>query len=719
MDIKTPSGSGQIFHYLFRKRPTIGLMVIFLGLTGLGALITGIIQSEPNKNTKYVAYIGRYTDHAKGSPEKQELNPFDLMHEVSLRTYLENIDLPYHQLQLKTFNCERSGAKSDSIYQLISKDSSIVMVIDNTWGEHIKVCANTIRENEIPVIAINADQNELNFGKNVVFTGSHDNTPYDITAFIDKVMHVKEVNFISEVDYPLHHIYLKALSNAGIKVNQQFLLHSKTFSGQDSLAFYKKLDSFYRANPEEEDRLLLLNVHVGIGNGLLDYIDQRFEHLKTIGHAYVVNPTHIRHFGNENHNDLIICSNPTDALTKTLHNNIYTLKERYPDYFKNPNHPMFVERCFDAIEMIKNKFEWKNDTSSLRKQDFIDYFRYLPNKTIVEEDELYEYDSTLTIMPELYFTEYSGGHFHSYPLQLNTDREVIPNLFFGMEIADIYDIDMNSNSFTSDFYYWVKLDTGNIVAEQYIIFQNMKQNESSKELIFEKINGSQIYKLYKVSGVFYVNYDLSEYPFDHQEIFIRAEILNPANKIKVSFDQKSFLSDSKKIEQFKITEWNKNRFYVTVDNEISLGMHGDPDIDDEKLSEFKNIYFRLDVKRKSTTPLLEIIVPLLMIGMISISLMFMRDISFENLGEVSIGVFMSIVAFSISYSASTPTSDYLTRADFLFWLTFIVVLFNFMVVVVINGIWNAEQIQKISIRKVSTLIGMSYFAAAGWIILGP
>jgi hypothetical protein len=95
----------------------------------------------------------------------------------------------------------------------------------------------------------------------------------------------------------------------------------------------------------------------------------------------------------------------------------------------------------------------------------------------------------------------------------------------------------------------------------------------------------------------------------------------------------------------------------------------------------------------------------------------MKDISFENLGEVSIGVFMSIVAFSISFSASTPNSDDLTKADFLFWLTFVVVLLNFMIVIAVNAIYDAEKVKTMDIRKTSVLVFVAYMGLVSWVLL--
>lgn len=700
---------------IFSKKYRFLLLITFACLVTLGSIYTyqkiqASTSHDIGKETKYVAYIGRYTDASKGIPkDKQDLNRFDLLHDAVLSEYLKRLELPHHTLKLKTFDCEKSGAISDSIYKVIAQDSSIVLVIDNTWGVHLKECSQTIKALNIPVISINADKNKEDFGNNVIFTGSHDHTPLDMVAFLKQVLKVKKVNMVSETDYPLHELYLEALQKENIAVNKLFSLKGKEFHAQDSSSLYQELADFYTKNPEEKNTWTLLNTHAAIGNNLLAYLDKTSDSIQLIGHSYIVNHDEIKTFGDQNNNRLIICSNPTDALTKQMTVDIDKFKRKYPLYFENPNHSMFVERCYDAVEMIKNKFEYQPDTSFLGKQDFVQYFRSLPEKTIVEADELYIYDSTLTVLPELYFTEYTSGKLHSYPLQLNERREVIPNLFFGMEIADIYDINMNSNSFTSDFYYWVKLDSANLDAEKHIIFQNMKQSESSKELIFEKIHGSTVYKLYKVSGIFYVNYNLDKYPFDKQEIYIRAEILNPSDKIKISFDQKSFAKDDKKIESFKITEWNKEKFYVTVDNEINRGMHGDPDIDEDKLSEFKNIYFRLEIGRKVLKPMLEIVLPLILIGLISCTLLFLRDISFENLGEVSIGVFMSIVAFSISFSASTPSSDSLTRADILFWITFIIVLVNFGIVIAVNAIYEPEELKKMDVRKMSYAICIVYF----------
>ncbi len=656
-------------------------------------------KHKAGKQVKYIAYIGRYTDINDSLPQEQQTpNKFDLLHEISLKKYVEEIDLPHTQFELKTFDCRKSGKLSDSIYQVIAKDSNIVAVIDNTWGAHIRECAHTIKSRNIPVIAINADRNNLDFGTNVIFTGNNDHVPLDEISFLKKALKRTSVNFITEIDYPIHETFMQEFQRNGIAVVNQIEVQGKNFAATDSIRFFKALDSVY-TKLENQKTVTVINVHAKIGNMLINHLDRHYGQLKLLGHSYVVDIDKLKNFGEHNHNDLILISHPTDAISKQLTLDVEGLQKENPEYFEFTNNSMFVKRCLDAALIIKNKFKFEKDTNTLNKQDFIRYFHSLRGQSIKEEEDLYEFDSLLTMLPELYFVEYNSGKLSSYPLQLSMEREVIPNLFFGMEIVDIYNIDINSNSFTSDFYYWVKLDTTQREAEKFIIFQNMKQSESSKELIIEKRKGSMLYKLYKVSGVFYVNFELKEYPFDRQEIFIRAEILNPSNQIKVSFDEKTFTIDPNTIEKLKITEWEKEKFYVTVENTVAKGLHGDPDISEARLSKFKNIYYRLVVSRNAVSPLLEIVLPLFLIGIVAISLLMIKDVSFENLGEVSIGVFITIVAFSISYATATPNTEDLTRADMLFWTTFAVVLIVFLIVIVTNSIYDKEAIVDIDLRK--------------------
>jgi hypothetical protein len=666
--------------------------------------------------------MGRYTNIKDTVPiDQQKKSRFDLLHESVLRKYLEdfNKELENTRLELKTFDCNRNPVAGDSIYKnIIAPDTNILLVVDNTWGVDIMASANTIREYQIPVIAINGDKNGLDFGPQAMFTGNGDLVPYDLSSFITKALGTTKVNFITETDYPLHHTYLKAFDQFGIEVDSMFILLGKAeVTPEDSTVFFTNLMEYYRANPEKQKQWLVINAHMNWGNRIIKFVDKNLTDCRLIGHAYITNVSKAFGFGKNNHNELILITDPTDAMSEAITHDLAYFRKKTPEVFDFINAPLYMNRCNDVMSIIRGKFQYKPDSVNVTRRDFVDYFVSLSGNTLATDNDLYDFDSSLVRITELNFSSYKGGGLYSFPKQLNHKREVIPNLFFGMEMVDLYDVDMNSSSFSADFYYWVKLDTGNRIAEKYILFQNMKQSESSKELILESEDGGILYKLYKVSGKFYVNYELGDYPLDHQELAITVEIISPVDKLKISFDQSSFQQDKNLLEKFKVNAWKKENYFVTVDSKVSSTMRGDPNNPENRLNKYKSFSFRLLVKRHFLGPLLQVILPLLMIGFIAISMMFVRDITFENLGEVSAGIFLSIIAFSIALSEFVPRSSELTKADLLFWITFTVVFFSFMTVIVINSIYTKSVVKKMNIRKMSATTAILYILSVIWVLV--
>ena len=236
----------------------------------------------------------------------------------------------------------------------------------------------------------------------------------------------------------------------------------------------------------------------------------------------------------------------------------------------------------------------------------------------------------------------------------------------------------------------------------------MKSNQGTRESIIENTEGSSLYKLYRVSGNYFANYDLADFPFDTQELNVVVEILCPEDRVKISFDQSALLLDSAAVSKYKVTGWNRRACFVTVDNMISRTVKGDPHGTAGVLKKFKNFAFHLRLERVVLGSFLQIILPLVLIGLIGVALLFIRDLSFENVGEVSIGLFLSIIAFSIALNTIIPSSNSLTRADMLFWLTFVVVFASFMIIILLNILFDAERVREIRVHYVRTAIAIMY-----------
>lgn len=677
-------------------------------------------KKEKHRPTKYVAFVGKYTNQKdpEGKPSAANIGV-----EVALRYYLnqynQSSNKPY-QIKLKEFDNCADGGFSRKLYEdVIGVDSSIFAAIDFTWGAHFKKAAHVVRDLDIPVVTINPDHNNLDFGNNALFMYNDDDTPIDLTAFVKNAAKINRVNFISESDYPLHFEYLKSFDSLDLQIKNLIAFngeHAKDTHDYDSI--YTRIQKIYDDYPKDTSVKLtfLFNTHSQNGDTILKYIDQKMQNVRVVGPVYFAKNTKDGDFGVDNGNEMILINRPADALSKRLLKDLMKLKKERPEIFNSSIGSICIKRAFDAYQIIRKGLEYGDNKTSPSKKNFQAYVHSLRSANVVGEEDLYQFNNEGSMVKELVFSNMIKGKTLSYTMQLNSHREVIPNLFFGMEIQDIFDLDVNTNSFSADFYYWVKVDTADAHVESYISFQNMKQSESTKELVIEEQKDNILYKLYRVSGKFFVEYDLRNYPMDKQEIDIIVEILRPIDDVKISFDKESFVQDSSLLERFKVPGWEKEGYFVTVNNKVTNTMRGDPTHDSGTLNKFKKFYFSLDVKRNWLSGFLEIILPLAMISFISIGLLFTKDISFMTLGEVSVGTFLGIIAFSISLSETTPSTSYLTKADLLFWLSFITNFISFMVVIVLNSRYDEISVKRVNINSVKYPLLIFYPVAVAAIL---
>ncbi len=660
-----------------------------------------------NKKVRYVAMVGKFTDHEH--PEKPP-NEFNVAIEKALRFYLKQKSKEYSdvELRLKVFDNQKLAEKSKQFYSKdIAQDSSIICAIDFAWGSHLKEAADAIRKNGIPVITINPDHNNLDYGKNALFVYNDDEMARDLSAFVQN-LGIKEVDFITESDYGLHQAFLHELGNRNITIGDTLAFRSDSIRDkEDFKSIISEIDQRYRGRDDQQINIVM-STHSMYGDTIVSYIDKHFKNVRIIGPVFITTYGEGSGFGRNSNNEIIIIDKPMDALSKKLTKDLQKLRKLYPKIFKVEKAPLFIKRSYDAVALINQAIKNRPSGATVNRSLMKDFVNNCPGKTIIDKEELYVFDENNSLIKDLTFTSLKNDKVFSYKRQMNSKRETVPNLFFGMEVQDIFDLDVSSNSFSADFYYWVKMDTSDAGTENFISFQNMKQSESTIDLVIEEQVDDILYKLYRVSGKFFVEYQLANFPNDKQEIDIIIEILRPVDAVKISFDKSSFELDSTVLDRFKVPGWQKTGYFVTVNNHITKSLRGDPRHTSGNFNKFKTLSFSLDVERNFLSGFLEIILPLAMISFISIGLLYTKDLSFSTMGEVSVGTFLGIIAFSISLSDMTPSSNYLTKADLLFWLSFGINFISFMVIIVLNSLHNERTLKEYRIPKLRTGLTIAY-----------
>ncbi len=366
---------------------------------------------------------------------------------------------------------------------------------------------------------------------------------------------------------------------------------------------------------------------------------------------------------------------------------------------------------------------------------YMGHLASLPIKCVTTPYDLLDFNEALIRKKDVQFVLHQGGESNTYLLQLNRSGGPIPNIRMGIQVVSIYDIDVSSGDFGADFFYWTEerkpaeplpandsdgqgaeepandsdgqgaeepandsedQAAADWLAKTPVLFKNLKEPKISEEPI--TIEGEdELYKLHRLSGRFYTQFNIKDYPLDRQHLRIEAEVLNPSDFMRLSFDNESLRTADVRGGVTEVDEWSIEEFYLTVDNEMGKALYGRT-FPRECNQKFKHLTAHVIVKRRFADAFLTVVVPLVLIGLVAISLLFVRDTAFHAVGDAAIGVFLGIMAFLIALTDIAPDLSQISRGGILFWSTFIVVVLVILVIVGVNSSFVGEKGQAVILR---------------------
>lgn len=645
---------------------------------------------------KYVAFVGfNHQDTARA-----RLNNFaDSLHILALEKYLRRINAEKKpkrydcEYRLLPFQCNFEEDSIAPIYNRILADTNIALVVDNTWGRHIRHARDIIRD-QLPVISLTADQNDTLFGRNAIFLEPNDPQPFFLANFIQKVLKAPSVGFITEDDYLLHKQFERFAKQYDLRCNtlltfKQDSLVSNLVPAKDTA---RVISAIRQALASTDERYVLLNLHSAYGNLVMRALQAASkEEIKAktilgISGMTSLKDSELQRLTKEK-GHVIIRYETTEEL---LQEDVYHLKEeieaRFPNrFFQTRTSQNALRRCYDAM----NIFEAALQAGHSHRAALVGYFSNLKNRKVTIFNELYEFDSTLILRKEPTFSRTGDGRTQAFPKQVNIFGDSVPNLHVGIDIVDINDIDIRKNIFNCNLLYWVIVDSNFIQKEGYIDFSTINDPES-RYLIAEEVdtNGNML-RLYRISGSFLGNFISFDFPFDRHEIKIPIEALSSSNNIKISFDY-SRLQTKDKIADFQMNDWNTDQYFVTLDNNISHAL-GSPyrimvegEDSTQHLEKYKTLNVHLRVSRRLWGAIILVVLPFIMFSALPIFMLFFHKASFEEVGELIITSFLATVAYSINLVQISPATDSMNLAYIFLMLTLGINFFCFIYVTYID-----------------------------------
>ena len=672
---------------------------IILGL--LAVVLAGWIACErstlSSRPVKYVAYVGfNYSDTTKA----RKNNYSDSLHIIAVEDYLKHINAvteprPYPvEYRLVSFQCDYREDTIQQIYNAIAADTNIALVIDNTWGRHISHAKDIVRD-RIPVISLSADYNSLDFGNNAIFLEPNDPQPFYLIQFIRSVLKAPSVGLITEKDYLLHNEFEKVIRRYGLPCDtllsefRQADLRNNLVPKADSARVVRRLRNILAATRE---KVILVNLHSAYGNFVIRALQQapkgEISPKTIIGiqNFTNLNEQELEDLTSEKQHTIIRYESTEDALPEEVYKHKEDIEERFPKkFFRTKGADNNLRRCFDAMNIFEIALLAGNST----RREFVQYFKKLTDRKITILNELYEFDSTLILKKEPTFNRVHGGKTRSFPTQINTSGNPIPNLRVGIDVIDINDIDVRKNTFDCNLLYWVIADSQYIQKEGYVDFSNISSEEANRYLIAEERDSNYVVRIYRISGKFLGKFKSFNFPFDRHELRIPITALSSSDKIKISFDY-SRLQINDKIEEFQLNDWDTEKYFVTLDNQLNnaLGSLDKVTFDStdkaKYLEKYKNLNVHLKVNREPWGAIILIIMPFLMFSALPIFMLFFHKASFEEVGELIITSFLATVAYSINLVQISPATDSMNLAYVFLMLTLGVNFFCFIYVTYID-----------------------------------
>ncbi len=794
----------SLFRRVFSRlspRVTIALVLF------VSALIVVFLWAEHFRPTKgpppkRIAFLGRHPVYSPTDlPSIRLMKDHDQFHFAALQYYIEKLESARGTdlFTLEYYTNNGDYTQSESFYDSVGRDGSVVLVVDNTWGEHIQPAADEIVRHRIPVIALNADKGSTDFNNQVTFLGADDDTPEVLVAFLTKVLNESEVTFITEDNYPLKDVFEGVFEQRGdIQVVKRVVLRGSK-PPQDGVNNTINSLEPYLADDEARRRPILLNLHGDWGSRLVSELDDKYSDLTILAGGSAVNEIFdAESFGSEHPSNrfFVNYSAAEDVVSEVVRHDLTELQPSFREYVAARNASLFISRARDAATLIAAALKSQDEQrqkdenerfNGIRRRDgealrqerlgqgagqpteevpaepkrvervtsediereetFLKYMAELAGACTATPDELLDFDLNLVRRKDVHFVLHQAQEANTYLEQLDRKREPIPNIRMGIQVANIFDIDMRTGDFGASFVYWIEeqesplfspVETNalgvasvqgipdhsaerhaaaewiagagrsgaNPGATEPIFFRNLKDSRLTEDPVTLSSNGEQ-YTLHRMSGRFSAQFNMEDYPLDTQHLKIEVQVLNPSDFVRLSFDSESLRSTGIESGATRVDEWSIKDFYVTVDNEMGQALYGRR-FPRECSHKFKHLTAHIVLERRVADALLTVVVPLILIGIVAIALLFVRDNSFHSVGNAAIGVFLGIMAFLIALTDIAPDLSQISRAGILFWSTFGVVIAVILVVVAGNSSFFGSRAQRGVLRVARIIIPVLY-----------
>lgn len=296
------------------------------------------------------------------------------------------------------------------------------------------------------------------------------------------------------------------------------------------------------------------------------------------------------------------------------------------------------------------------------------------------------------------------------PVILFTCRlSAAPNeVYTGVYLMNMYDLNMDEHSFYADFYVWFKwkgdIDPTNIEFVNAVEKWGMTMTPFGDTAVVMK-DGTN-YRIFRVEGRFFHSFSLNRFPLDRHELDIQIE--NPEHPV----DSLVYLPDKDGAvvrKTLNLVGWEQKACYLKSWVHDYASDFGNPE---ESADKYSNLTFYVTLARPYTYFILKMMLPLLVVVLVSIGALLLHPSYLDARYSLPIGSLLTAVFLQQSYDSALPDTGYMVLMDKIYLLCYILIsLILLQVIKAGNRLITASEKEINRIDKKEQRLALYYFLA--------
>lgn len=280
-------------------------------------------------------------------------------------------------------------------------------------------------------------------------------------------------------------------------------------------------------------------------------------------------------------------------------------------------------------------------------------------------------------------------------------------VYTGVYLMNLYNLDINEYSFYADFYLWFRwkgdIDPSNIefvnAVEKWGFTQNMFYEEP------RLLPDGYYYNGMRIEGRFYHSFELNDFPLDRHSLDIRIEnIDHPIDSLIYVPDTSKYLFRN----DFVIPGWNIEEADITHHTNFYQTNFGETGINGDS---FSNFTFQLTISRPLSYFLLKLMLPLLVVIVASLGGLLIHPQYIDARTSLPIGGLLSCVFLQQSYGSALPDVGYMVLMDKIYLLSYLLIAAIMLRVIKVGNIstWVSETPESVMMLRNDKRSAVKYF----------